>query len=139
MRIFCNTFWTQSMVLQPSRPVHSPFILPLTAHSLLNSQMETFHLFHLSACHRVVPPISTTNAGPPLPPTSFPPTVVSTILPPPRATEIIRPTRIYAAAAHMVFAARETGDFITPDEVNIFQEWAARGCLDGLVAYKGEL
>ncbi|PPQ71215.1 hypothetical protein CVT24_009996 [Panaeolus cyanescens] len=119
-------------------------------------EMETFHLFHLAACwtNRTViaaasnekltgtdPNVNTTGNTPltasPVNPTierpsemdpthsKLQPKVHSTdtgsTTPLPSPKSVIR-----AAAAHMVFAGRKSQDFITPEQVNEAENWAAK-------------
>ena len=97
--------------------------------------METFHLYHLAKNYvplrsrplDVEPPIAT---GP------VSPTVESSIestqskVPGQTATS---PPRIRAAAAQMIFAARLSKGFITPDDVIELEKWSGRGILEALI------
>ncbi|KDQ17497.1 hypothetical protein BOTBODRAFT_29676 [Botryobasidium botryosum FD-172 SS1] len=109
-----------------------------TVEDIATLEMETFHLFHLASIHPAAPSSAhTATSVVPPPPTSAPAAVISTRKPSsPQAAGIVQPSRIHAAAAHMVFAARGSGGFITPSEVSAFQEWAGRGCLDALVGFE---
>ncbi|KAF9043214.1 nucleoside phosphorylase domain-containing protein [Panaeolus papilionaceus] len=130
---------------------------------LATLEMETFHLFHLAACwtHRPVASVdsaegmadTTTHVAgignTPLTTSPVNPTVEraserdpthsniqpkvhsnytgnTTPLPSPKSV-------IRAAAAHMVFAGRKSQDFITPEQVDEAENWAAKGVLEALV------
>ncbi|KAG5644466.1 hypothetical protein DXG03_008367 [Asterophora parasitica] len=85
--------------------------------------METFHLYHLAVCwsgRRVAskaedPPLAT---GPVHPITNVPSSPVV-----PRSAIVSPESVIRAAAAQMVFAARKSQDFITPDQVTELESW----------------
>lgn len=97
--------------------------------------METFWLYHLAACWSgrkgtsggiVAPPLAT---GPVQPTTSQPSTTSARAIPKALAGH---DTVIRAAAAHLVFASRTSQDFITPSQVAVLEEWAAKVCLSFL-------
>ncbi|KAK7052559.1 uridine phosphorylase [Favolaschia claudopus] len=101
---------------------------------LATFEMETFWLYHLAACwsgrkgkldKTDAPPLAT---GPVQPTTSDPPTAHAVSNPLAGHDTVIR-----AAAAQMVFAARASRDFITPEQVSVLEEWTAKGVLDALV------
>jgi uridine phosphorylase len=96
--------------------------------------METFHLYHLARSYVpqqkapaiVPPPLATSPVAPSLETTSGSSqgVIPSQAFPP--------LPRIRAAAAQMVFAARLSKDFITPDEVIALETWSGKGILDAL-------
>ncbi|KAF8187871.1 hypothetical protein K438DRAFT_1594751, partial [Mycena galopus ATCC 62051] len=106
--------------------------LQASVKALATLEMETFWLFHLAACWRLLTP-SSTRAPPlatgPVQPTTSKPSTANAI---PKALAG-HDTVIRAAAAHLVFASRTSQDFITPSEVTVLEEWAAKGVLDALV------
>ena len=98
--------------------------------------METFHLYHLAknyvpACPRPLgdaePPLSTEPISPILELATE-----STQFKVPDQTTA-SPPRIRAAAAQMIFAARLSKAFITPDEVVELESWSGRGILEALI------
>lgn len=113
--------------------------------------METFHLFHLASVWRPRPveanrlTIPPTNL--PVDPTISPRSSKFTALPPSpaqaRATlpsaaaaeDSSTPARIRAAAVHMVFANRITGDFVTPARAESLQKWAGEKVLQALAEF----
>ena len=76
--------------------------------------METFHLYHLAACwnHRSTTSINFGSENPEFSP--------------PKEISQHRGNVIKAAAAHMVFAARTSQDFITPQEVEELERWVGQ-------------
>lgn len=108
--------------------------------------METFQIFHLAACWPVdtQPPQST------IPPLSDRPTTPAIFeahlsapqTPPARVstsskdgqTLVPRP-RIRAASAQIVFAARDSREFITPEEVERIENWCGHGVLEALTTF----
>lgn len=109
--------------------------------------METHHLFHLAAVY-------------PKPPTELPPGSDSShpVLTRPEgeisASEsapnsdtpqeklvVERASRgaIYATAIQMIFAQRQSQDFITPEEVELRENWAGKACLEALVKFNVEV
>ena len=100
--------------------------------------METFHLYHLAKNYVPLRPRTLSDVGPPVATGPVSPIVES--LSTTRSTqskipdEPAAPTpRIRAAAAQMVFAARLSKAFITPDEVVELERWSGRGILEALI------
>ncbi len=108
--------------------------------------METFHLFHLASVwhprqvepnHLTIPP---TNL--PVDPTISPRSSRFVSLPssPKHASattdkDTSSTTRIRAAAVHMVFANRVTGDFVSPERAESLQKWAGEKVLQALASF----
>lgn len=97
--------------------------------------METFHLYHLARSY--VPRRAASSITPP--PLATSPVVPSLDNATSSSTQSALPSqtlaplpRIRAAAAQMVFAARLSKSFITPDEVIALETWSGRGILDAL-------
>ncbi|KAG8987040.1 hypothetical protein FRB90_003627 [Tulasnella sp. 427] len=112
-------------------------------------EMETHHLYHLAAVY-------------PKPPSELPPGSdashpvltrlhgeFSTSGPAPssshdqqeeRGVNQSRTSRgaIYATAVQMIFAQRQSQDFITPEEVVVRETWAGKACLEALVKFNLE-
>jgi uridine phosphorylase len=89
--------------------------------------METFHLFHLARCWGAHPNRASASEQAPLTTNA-----VSPVIDQPTASAqsdqvqgVVagRDTIIRAAAAQMVFAARATKDFISPQEVTDAERW----------------
>lgn len=98
--------------------------------------METFHLYHLAKNYVPVCPRPLGDAEPPLSaePVSLPlesATGSTQFKVPDKAGA--SPPRIRAAAAQMIFAARLSKAFITPDEVVELERWSGRGILEALI------
>lgn len=107
--------------------------------------METFHIFHLAASWPVTSHISQ-PVVPPLSVAAVPPAISSDQQPssqsePPKEvatsakdgqTLVPRPS-IRAAAAQIIFAARSTRDFITPEQVVRIEEWCGKSVLEALI------
>ena len=98
--------------------------------------METFHLYHLAKNYV---PLRPRSLGDPQPPVATGP-VSPTMEPPAGSTQsrvpeqtAASPPRIRAAAAQMIFAARLSKGFITPDDVVELERWAGRGVLEALI------
>lgn len=98
--------------------------------------METFHLYHLAKNYVPLRPHLLDIAEPPVTTGPVSPTVESTkgsTQPKaPDQTTTLSP-RIRAAAAQMIFAARLSKTFITPDEVVELERWTGRGILEALI------
>ncbi|TFL00369.1 purine and uridine phosphorylase [Pterulicium gracile] len=109
-------------------------------------EMETFHLYHLAKCWTLgrsksatkqthIPPVTT---SPTEPTTSSPsqgasnasPSGASNISPSGPATP--GNTKIRAAAVQMIFAARQSREFISPEEVGALEGWTGKAVLDAL-------
>ncbi|THU98218.1 purine and uridine phosphorylase [Dendrothele bispora CBS 962.96] len=104
-----------------------------TVQDLATLEMETHHLYHLAACWgrrntektAQPPPLA---AGPVNPssddkPASQPASIAHLAAP---------DTFIKASAAQMVFAARTSRDFITPEQVLKLEHWTGKAILDAL-------
>jgi uridine phosphorylase len=113
--------------------------------------METAHLFHLAqSWPRNVSTFSPSGSAAPIaPPIADPPGHPNITSPPgpssPPSTSLDaaggatsgrRGSQIRAAAVHMVFAARQSNAFITPEQVAVAEEWAGRGVVEALVGFK---
>lgn len=111
--------------------------------------METFHLFHLAKSWPArSEQLSTTNSpvssGPAalnIPQSElsaqqsiqrFPVDVAKSS---PDGHTLRPPPRIRAASAQMVFAARNSCDFITPAQVKNLEEWSAHAVLEALAMF----
>ena len=98
--------------------------------------METFHLYHLAKNYVPLRPRPLGDVEPPVTAGPVSPTVGSTRgstqskVPGQTAAS---PPRIRAAAAQMIFAARLSKGFITPDEVVELERWSGRGILEALI------
>jgi uridine phosphorylase len=110
----------------------------------IRGQMETFHLYHLAAMFRSPskgesrrkdvsqgaspadfpnrPAIKAPNAG----------SSVTDTDKQPASSE--RPFTMRAGAVQMVYAARLTREWITPETVHELEHWAALGCLTGIIS-----
>ncbi|TCD60718.1 hypothetical protein EIP91_009639 [Steccherinum ochraceum] len=121
------------------------------AHSdLATFEMETFHLFHLAASwptHKrpsqvATPPISSRPADLTIAEPGLPAHQAKQAVPPDVSTSapdghvLVPQPRIRAAAAQMVFAARGSRDFITPEQVETLENWTAVAVLDTLVSFE---
>jgi len=98
--------------------------------------METFHLYHLAKNYVLLRPRPLGNTEPPVTIGPVSPTVESTAAStqykvPNKTTE--SPPRIRAAAAQMIFAARLSKAFITPDEAIELERWSGHGILEALI------
>ena len=98
--------------------------------------METFHLYHLAKNYVPLRPRPLGDVGPPIATGPVSPIVESTT----ESTQLKVPDeraapapRIRAAAAQMIFAARLSKGFITPDEVVELERWSGRGILEALI------
>ena len=110
--------------------------------------METFQILHLAASWPTDAPHASQTAAPPLSGRPATPAVsdarVSALQSPPADVHAAskdgvplspRP-RIRAAAAQIVFAARDSREFITPEEVNSIENWCGRGVLEALADFE---
>ena len=110
-------------------------------------QMETFHMLHLAASWPTdIHPTQT--ATPPISDRPSSPAIVEGQLsspqrPPPDVSAIakggkhliLRP-RIRAASAQIIFAARNSRDFITPEQVNEIEAWCGLAVLEALRTFE---
>ena len=98
--------------------------------------METFHLYHLAKNYVPLRSHSLGDVEPPIAAEPVSPimesTTGSTQSKVPDQTAV-PPPRIRAAAAQMIFAARLSKAFITPDEVVELERWSGRGILEALI------
>ena len=98
--------------------------------------METFHLYHLAKNYVPLCPRPLGDVEPPVTTGPVSPTVESstgsTQSKVPDRT-VASPPRIRAAAAQMIFAARLSKGFITPDDVIELETWSGRGILEALI------
>lgn len=105
--------------------------------------METYHLLHLALSWPTQSPRATKQTPPPI---SSHPAALSTTesdnsstqTPPTAVANIPFQPVIRAAAAQMVFAARGSKDFITPEQVESLEGWCARAMLDALTSFEIE-
>jgi len=123
---------------QTSFPDHNEYLVPHLLESIPDIgsfEMETFHLYHL-AKNYVPRPRPLDDTQPPVATGLVSPTVESATgstqskVPDQTAAS---PPRIRAAAAQMIFAARLSKAFITPDEVVELERWSGRGILEALI------
>jgi uridine phosphorylase len=109
--------------------------------------METFQILHLARSWPV-DGLPSQFTGPPLSTRPVSPAIVvegqssSPQSPPSRVHAqskdghiLVPRPRIRAAAAQIVFAARGTRDFITPEEVERTENWCGRGVLEALSTF----
>lgn len=114
---------------------------------LATFEMETFQILHLAASWPTDDPHGPQTTAPPLSGRPATPAVsnarVSALQSPPADVHAAskdgvplspRP-RIRAAAAQIVFAARDSRAFITPAEVEQIENWAGRGVLEALASF----
>jgi len=98
--------------------------------------METFHLYHLAKNYVPLRRRPLGDAQPPVAAGPVSPAVESITestqskVPDQTAAS---PPRIRAAAAQMIFAARLSKAFITPDDVVELERWSGRGILEALI------
>jgi len=98
--------------------------------------METFHLYHLAKSYVPLRPRPLGDVEPPVATGPVSPNMESAIgstqsnIP---GRTVASPPRIRAAAAQMIFAARLSKGFITPDEVIELEKWSGRGILEALI------
>ncbi|KZT42552.1 purine and uridine phosphorylase [Sistotremastrum suecicum HHB10207 ss-3] len=99
-------------------------------------EMETFHLFHLAACWRPpTSPVDTPPEAPPVPDRPLNLTLTNgskSTNPSDLAVTSIEGSRIRAASVHMVFAQRDSRDFISPEQVHKTEMWVSRRILECL-------
>ncbi|KAH7890252.1 nucleoside phosphorylase domain-containing protein [Phlebopus sp. FC_14] len=113
-----------------------------TVPDIASLEMETYWIFHLAASWRAFArPSPTTNSplttGPVLPSNDlacsntadFSGDTITSVQPTKEASQ--RPV-IRAAAVQMVFASRQSQDFITPERVSELEQWSGRGVLEAL-------
>lgn len=103
--------------------------------------METYWVFHLASSWRGLsspspalnPPLA---AGPVLSVTTFPhPETAPTALHGSQHTmDLIQQPSLRAAAVQMVFAARSSREFITPEHVSKLEAWCGQATLEALCA-----
>jgi hypothetical protein len=98
--------------------------------------METFHLYHLAKNYVPTSLHPMDNVRPPAASEPVSLTLESAtgssrpIVP---NQGMLSPPRIRAAAAQMIFAARLSKAFITPEEVIELERWSGRGVLEALI------
>ena len=104
--------------------------------------METFQILHLAACWpRESMPVE--SVSPPLATRAVSPAILEghpgSAQSPPQgqaSKELVPRARIRAAAAQIVFAARHSREFITPEQVEDIENWCGRGVLDALATFE---
>ncbi|KAF7304386.1 Uridine phosphorylase [Mycena chlorophos] len=119
--------------------------LQKTVPNLATFEMETFWIYHLAACwsgrNQRETKVAATGAAASVPLATGPVRVNAGL-----STDTISPTSgdtkaplaghdtvIRAASAQMIFAARASRDFITPEQVAVLEEWTTHGVLNALV------
>ncbi|GJE89279.1 purine and uridine phosphorylase [Phanerochaete sordida] len=115
---------------------------------LATFEMETFQILHLAASwptdshahasEAAAPPVSGRPATPAVSGTqaSAPQSPPADVHAASKDGVPLSPRpRIRAAAAHIVFAARDSREFITPAEVEQIEDWAGRGVLEALAHF----
>jgi len=124
---------------QTSFPDHNEYLIPHLLEVVPNIgsfEMETFHLYHLAKNYvpRHARPLG--NVEPPVSAGPVSPNVESAIgssQSEVRGRAVASPPRIRAAAAQMIFAARLSKGFITPNEVIELERWSGRSILEALI------
>ncbi|KAL0069295.1 hypothetical protein AAF712_003660 [Marasmius tenuissimus] len=111
----------------------------LTIPDMATFEMETHHLYHLAACwgardvkRKTAAPLTTS----PVIPEDWkdsPSGQSGGTFKDPNVPLAASDTVIKVAAAQMVFAARSSRDFISPDEVKKLEHWTGQGVLDALI------
>lgn len=116
--------------------------------------METYHLLHLAVSwpthmarpiSKSPPPISSRPASlsisePELPSHQAHQHAPSDVAQTATDGHVLVPQPVMrAAAAQMVFAARGSRDFITPEHVEALEDWCARAMLEALTSFKIDL
>ena len=109
--------------------------------------METFHIFHLAACWAVSVDIRQ-PVIPPLSNLAVPPTISGDREPSSQSAAVIQAAtsakdgetfdpkpRIRAAAAQIIFAARNSREFIQPEDVVRIEEWCGKSILEALAGF----
>ncbi|KAF8547984.1 purine and uridine phosphorylase, partial [Imleria badia] len=110
--------------------------LKKTIPGITTLEMETYWVFHLAASWRGLPILSPAlnpplAVGPEFPPSSHAETALNGPQP---AKDTVRQPTIRAAAVQMVFAARSSREFITPEHVSKLEAWCGQAVLDALYA-----
>ncbi|KAL1674315.1 nucleoside phosphorylase domain-containing protein [Schizophyllum commune] len=108
---------------------------------LATLEMETFHLYHLARCWGRKRTTASSGA-PPLATGPVEPSIAegkaasqSTDKDTGVAARVAAPdTTIRAAGAQIIFAARQSWGFITPEQVGQVERWAGQGVLDALAS-----
>ncbi|CAL1697176.1 unnamed protein product [Somion occarium] len=121
---------------------------------LATFEMETYHLLHLAVSwpthmarpiSKSPPPISSRPASlsisePELPSHQAHQHAPSDVAQTATDGHVLVPQPVMrAAAAQMVFAARGSRDFITPEHVEALEDWCARAMLEALTSFKIDL
>uniref|UniRef100_D8QJD1 Nucleoside phosphorylase domain-containing protein n=1 Tax=Schizophyllum commune (strain H4-8 / FGSC 9210) TaxID=578458 RepID=D8QJD1_SCHCM len=113
---------------------------------LATLEMETFHLYHLARCWGRKRTTASSGA-PPLATGPVEPSISegkaasqSTDKDTGVAARVAAPdTTIRAAGAQIIFAARQSRGFITPEQVGQVERWAGQGVLDALASVNIEV
>jgi len=98
--------------------------------------METFHLYHLAKNYVPLRLRSSGSVEPPVatePVSSAAESAAGSIQTKVPDQVAVLPPRIRTAAAQMIFAARLSRAFITPEEVVELERWSGRGILEALI------
>uniref|UniRef100_A0A0W0F9X7 Nucleoside phosphorylase domain-containing protein n=1 Tax=Moniliophthora roreri TaxID=221103 RepID=A0A0W0F9X7_MONRR len=115
---------------QTAFPDHNEHVIEdlLKVPDVVTLEMETHHLYHLAACwgrrigaqQALTAPLTTS----PVLPTSTPSHATATLEP---TAPLASPdAKIRVSAAQMIFAARSSRDFITPEQVNELEHWTGK-------------
>jgi len=112
--------------------------LKITVPDVATLEMETFHLFHLAACwtgrnrsNGNTPPSLTDERS-----NSIAINENQAIYKPLTDNVVSSASVIRAASAQIVFAARKSLDFITPEEVKQAEQWGGVGALSALTNFE---
>ncbi|KAK1232767.1 hypothetical protein PQX77_004092 [Marasmius sp. AFHP31] len=136
-----NTSFYSSQGRKTSFPDHNEGLIDklLTIPDMATFEMETHHLYHLAACwgardakRKTAAPLTTS----PVIPEDWkdsPSGQSGGTFKDPNVPLAASDTVIKVAAAQMVFAARSSRDFISPDEVKKLEHWTGQGVLDALI------
>lgn len=107
--------------------------------------METFHILHLAKSWSTLDPdaaepITSESSNPLDSPVSDLPTAYTLTEKQPSATHTAgprtRPSKMHAASVQMIFAARQSRDFITPEVVLKTEAWTSEAVLEALVHFE---
>jgi len=133
---------------QTSFPDHNEHLIEYMlkrVESLASLEMETFHILHLAKSWSpsdpdAAAPITSESSNPLDSPISDLPTAYTLTEKQPSATPTAgprtRPSKICAASVQMIFAARQSRDFITPEVVLETEAWTSEAVLEALVHFE---
>ncbi|KAL1699356.1 nucleoside phosphorylase domain-containing protein [Schizophyllum commune] len=145
----CTIFFYSSQGRQTSFPDHNSGLIERLlreVEGLATLEMETFHLYHLARCWGRKRTTASSGA-PPLATGPVEPSISegkaasqSTDKDTGVAARVAAPdTTIRAAGAQIIFAARQSRGFITPEQVGQVERWAGQGVLDALASVNIEV